>query len=94
MAEFRFRLQSAPGQETVSHAHTGRAPEGCTDVELIIFCQVGTVNDVDDLPAVFLPVGADEAACDVLQLLRHHEFIRAEPVFQRVMDGIHVPVFQ
>ena len=94
MAEFRFRLQSAPGQEAVSHAHTGCAPEGCADVELIIFFKIGTVNDVDDLPAVFLPVGADKAACNVLQLLRHHELICAEPVFQRVMDGIHVPVFQ
>ena len=94
MAEFRFRLQPAPGQEAVSHAHTGRAPEGCADVELIIFCQIGAVNDVDDLPAVFLPVGPDQAACDMLQLLSHHEFIRAEPVFQRIMDGVHVPVLQ
>ena len=94
MAELFLRFQSAPGQEAPGDAHTGCAPEGCADVELNIFRQIRAVNDVDDLPAVFVPVIPDKAAGNMLQLLRHHEIDRAKAFSQRVMDGVHMFIFQ
>ena len=89
-----FRLQSAPGQEGVGDTDGGGASEGCSYVELIIFLQEGTVNDVEDVPPMFFPIFRRQLADDMLQLVGHHEIIRAITVFQRVMHGVHVLIFQ
>ncbi len=89
-----FRLQSAPGQEGVGDADGGGAAEGNSYVELIIFLQERTVNDVEDVPPMFFPIFHRQLAGDMLQLISHHEIIRAIAVFQRVMHGVHVLIFQ
>ena len=93
MAELLFRLQSAPGHEAVSNAHAGGIPEGHPDVVFIVLFQEGAVNDVDDLPTVILPVLSGQCDRSLFQLLRHHVGVCAIAVLQRIMDGIHVPVF-
>ena len=89
-----FRLQSAPGQEGVGDTDGGGASEGCSYVELIIFLQERTVNDVEDVPLMFFPIFHCQLAGDMLQLVGHHEIIRAITVFQCVMHGVHVLIFQ
>ena len=89
-----FRLQSASGQESVGDADGGGAAEGCSYVELIIFLKERTVNDVEDVPLMFFPIFHRQLAGDMLQLIGHHEIIRAITVFQRVMHGVHVLILQ
>ena len=89
-----FRLQSAPGQEGVGDTDGGGAAKGCSYVELIIFRQERTVNDVENVPPMFFPIFHRQLAGDMLQLIGHHEIVRAIAVFQRVMNGVHVLIFQ
>ena len=52
MLEIDFRLQSAAGHQCVSDTDGGGASEGYSDVEIIIFLQKGTVNDVEKVTLV------------------------------------------
>ncbi|MVB13068.1 hypothetical protein CAFE_38230 [Caprobacter fermentans] len=52
MLEIGFRLQSAAGHQRVSDTDGGGASEGYSDVEIIIFLQKGTVNDVENVALV------------------------------------------
>ena len=56
MLEIDFRLQSAAGHQRVSDADGGSTSEGYSDVEIIIFLQKGTVNDVEKVALVLCPV--------------------------------------
>ena len=94
MDKLLVRLQSASGQETVGDAYTSSAPKGCADVEFIIFFQPGTVNDVDDLLTVFLPILLSQDSGNMFQLLGHHKIICAIARFQCVMNSVHVFIFQ
>ena len=56
MLEIDFRLQFAAGHQRVSDADGGGTSEGYSDVEIIIFLQKGTVNDVEKVALVLCPV--------------------------------------
>ena len=56
MLKVFVRFQSAAGQEGISDADGGGVLKLHSDVELIIPFQKGTVNDVENVPLVFLPV--------------------------------------
>ena len=52
MLEIGFRLQSAAGHQRINDTDGGGASEGYSDVEIIIFLQKGTVNDVENVALV------------------------------------------
>ena len=69
MAELIFRVHAAPGHEHVGDAHAGRLPERSSHVVFIIPLQERTVNDVEDVPLVFLPVLGRQAGGEMKSIL-------------------------
>ena len=93
MAELVFRLQAAPGHEHVGDAHAGRLPERSSHVVFIIPLQKRTVNDVEDVALVFLPVLGRQAVSDSIELLNEQWLIRAILIFQHGGHVVHVAIF-
>lgn len=85
-----FWLQPTSGQEGIGDADGSGASEGNSYVELIIPLQERTVNDVEDVPFVFFPIGHGHLTGDLFQLICQHEAIRTISLFQRVMHGVHM----
>ena len=56
MLEVFLRGHPAAGQQGVGNAHGGGVTECRADVKLIIFLQKAAVNDVEDVPPVFVPI--------------------------------------
>lgn len=56
MLKVFLRFQPAAGQEGIGDTDGGSVSELHSDVELIIPFQKGTVNDVENVSLVFLPV--------------------------------------
>ena len=56
MGEGFLRLQPAAGQQGVGGTDDGGVSEGGSDVEIIIFFQEGTVNDVEDVILIVVPI--------------------------------------
>ena len=93
VAELVFRLHAAPGHEHVGDAHAGRLPERRAYVVLIIPLQERTVNDVEDVPLIFLPVLGRQAGGDGIKLLNEQGIVRSVFPFQQRGHFVHMAVF-
>ncbi|WP_255575524.1 hypothetical protein [Caproiciproducens faecalis] len=62
-------FQPAAGQNRVGDADRGGASELCSDVELIIFLQKATVNDVKNVVLMLLPIFVCQLSGNLLQLV-------------------------
>ncbi len=69
MLKVFLRFQPAAGQEGIGDTDGGGVSELHPDVELIIPFQKGTVNDVENVSLVFLPVFRGKLGGNPFQLL-------------------------
>ena len=91
MFKVGIRFYAAPRHNAVGGADGCGAAEGCSDSELIVPFQIGTVNDAKNVPAVVLPVFIHKLICDPLHLIREALCSRnAKMIFQGL--GNHILV--
>lgn len=84
MLKVFVRFQPAAGQEGIGDTDGGGVSELHPDVELIIPFQKGTVNDVENIPLVFLPVFCGKLGGNPFQLMDKALFAgNLKAVFQR-----------
>lgn len=92
MLEIIVRFQAAAGHKGVGDADRGGIAERRSDIELIILLQKGTVNDVEDVVLMVVPVFVRQPRGDLLQLVR--EAVRAGDLKAVLQRRRHrVPVF-
>ena len=94
MGEIVFRFHPASGHQGVGNADGGGCLKLHFDVIFIIFLQEGTVNDIEEVLPVFLPILICQLMGNIRELLG--QIIAADPValLQHSRYGIHVPFFQ
>ena len=68
MCKVAFRIQTAPRHEGIGNADGGGASELRSDVKRIILRQKTSVNDVEDVLLVFLPIVRRKLGRDAFQL--------------------------
>ena len=90
--EVVFRLEAAAPEQRVGYADGGGIAEGHSYVEVIVLLKRGTVNDVEDVPAVAHPILVRKQRGGGLKLRSEaHVALRAEAVFQHRRDRLDVP---
>ena len=69
MLEIILRVKTAASHEGVGDADRGGVSEHHLDVVIIIFLQKGILNDVENIPAVILPVFRGKSVCNPFKLI-------------------------
>ena len=89
MLEISLRIKTAPSHEGVGDADRSGIFEYHFDVVIIIFLQKGILNDVENIPAVILPVFRGKLIGDPFELTSEAVFRRhIKTLFESGSNGI------
>ena len=90
MLKIALWFQPATRHEHICYAHACRLSESCSNIEIIIFFQERTVNDVENVALMFIPVFRCQFACDGFKLLIEIGSILIILDLQSVMHNINI----
>ena len=91
MLEKTLLLQSTAGHQRVGDTHGGGVSECGPYVEIIIFLQETSVNDVKNIPLMLIPIFPGKPGGDVFKLFcQPMSAGNAVAVFQRRRHGVSV----
>ena len=94
MAEILLRFQPAAGHEGIGDADGGGGFELHLDVVLIVLLQKGTVNDIENVLPVFVPVFLRQLGGHISQLLGQVVAAHIVVAFQHGRHRPNVPFLQ
>ena len=94
MAEILLRFQPAAGHEGIGDADGGGGFELHLDVVLIVLLQKGTVNDIENVLPVFVPVFLRQLGSHISQLLGQVVAAHIVVAFQHGRHRLNVPFLQ
>ena len=94
MAEILLRFQPAAGHEGIGDADGGGGFELHLDVVLIVLLQKGTVNDIENVLPVFVPVFLRQLGGHISQLLGQVVAAHIVVAFQHGRHRLNVPFLQ
>ena len=94
MAEILLRFQPAAGHEGIGDADGGGGFELHLDVVLIVLLQKGTVNDIENVLPVFVPIFLRQLGGHISQLLGQVVAAHIVVAFQHGRHRLNVPFLQ